>query len=207
MGSIKVFDQNKVEKKDLDVNDAFFKAEINPSILKDSVLSNLAEKRQGTHKTKGRSEVSGSRKKLFRQKGTGNARAGYLQSPIRRGGGTVFGPGYTNYTISINKKVKKKNLISIIADKIKSNSLTIVSELTLESSKTKDFKRILNGLGFSKALVVVNNVDEKIVLSSRNLKEYKIVNQKNLNSFDLLLFEKVVFIEEAFVELEGRLVG
>lgn len=184
---------------------------LNPFIIKDVVVAYRAALRQGTHKTKGRSEVSGSRKKLYRQKGTGHSRSGSAQSPVRRHGGVAFGPVLRKYKISVNKKVRKKALASVIAEKLKNNQLIIVENLELESHKTKNLMGILQNFKLEKVLFVSSVSDRKhsteknFSLASRNIQYIKLIHSTGLNVYDILNHEHLVITKNALHEIQDRI--
>ncbi len=205
MTTLKVYNLEKQEAGTVDLHDQIADATLNPFVIKDVVVSYQSSLQQGTHKTKGRSEVAGSRKKLFRQKGTGNARAGSLQSPVRRHGGVAFGPVPRSHEISVNKKIKKKALASVIAMKLKNNELLVVEDLKLPDHKTKNLVSILQNLKIDKALVVYAEEDRNFVLASRNLQSLKCVHSSGVNVYDVLSCQNVIVTKDALMDIEGRL--
>lgn len=205
MASLKVYSLENQEVGSVDLHDDLANATMNPFIVKDTVVSYLNGLRQGTHKTKERSEVSGSRKKLFRQKGTGNARAGSAQSPIRRHGATVFGPTPRSYKTDINKKVKKKALASVISEKISNGQLLVVDSLKLEDHKTKKFLAMMESLNLKKTLFVYAEQDSNFELASRNVSFVKSVHGTGLNVYDVLNHVNLVITKDALLDVEGRL--
>lgn len=205
MASLKVYSLENQEVGTVDLHDELAQAPLNPFIIKDTVVAYRNEQRQGTHKTKGRSEVAGSRKKLFRQKGTGNARMGSQQSPVRRHGGIVFGPTPRSYANNLNKKVKKKALISVISEKIRNGQLLIVDSLKLEDHKTKKFLALLEKMNLNKALFVFSEQDSNFELASRNVQSVKSVHSSGLNIYDALKYTHLVMTKDALLDVEGRL--
>ena len=205
MATLKVYDLQNTEKGSVELHDNIANAEINPFVIKDVVVAHLAAKRQGTHKTKERSEVSGARRKLFRQKGTGNARVGTLQSPVRRGGGTVFGPTPRDHSVKVNKKVRKAALASVIAEKLKNQQLLVIEDLKLENHKTKELSKILEGLKLDNALVVYAEAEENFALASRNLQIISSLHCTGLNVYDVLNHQHLVVTRDALLDIEGRL--
>lgn len=205
MAELKVFNLEKSEVGSVELHDKVAQAELNPYIIKDVVVQYLAGKRQGTHKTKNRSEVKGSRKKLFRQKGTGNARMGSLQSPVRRHGGTVFGPVPRDHSFSLNKKVKKAALASVISEKLRNDEFMVVDQVKLASHKTKDFVQILGKMGVNEALVILADVDENLAKASRNLQNVKVIHSSSMNVYDVLNYKNVIISRDALLDVEGRL--
>lgn len=159
----------------------------------------LANRRQGTSKSKERAEVSGSNKKPYRQKGTGNARAGHKRSPLRRHGGTVFGPRPRDYGFKLNKKFRSLARKSALTYKAKEEGIVVVENFDFENPKTREFVTILNnfGLGSTKVLLVCPENSPNLVLSSRNLKNAKVMRAKDLNTYDILNAEKILIQEDA----------
>lgn len=171
------------------------------------VKQHLANKRQGTHKSKERGEISRTTKKFFRQKGTGNARVGSLRSPIHRGGGTVFGPRPRDYSFKLNKKVKALARKSALSVKAQEKNLAILEDFTLEAPRTKDFVQIINALELNdkKSLIVLGEPDKTVYLSSRNLKGSGVVTVSELNTYAIVNAQKVVLTEASLEKIENLL--
>ncbi|NJK84405.1 MAG: 50S ribosomal protein L4 [Saprospiraceae bacterium] len=169
-----------------------------------AVKAHLANQRQGTHKSKERSEVSGSTRKLKRQKGTGTARAGDINSPVFRGGGRAFGPKPRNYEMRLNKKTKRLARKSALSDKFKNNALLVLEDFTFDAPKTKEFNNILKSLGLDdqKLLFVTNDYNKEVYLSGRNLKKANIARSQDINTYDILNAEKLVILESAVKKVE-----
>jgi large subunit ribosomal protein L4 len=167
----------------------------------------LANQRQGTHKAKTRGEISGSTRKIKKQKGTGTARAGSIKSPVFRGGGRIFGPEPRDYGFKVNKKVKVLARKSALAYKVKEDRLIVLEDFSMESPKTKQFVDILNKFKVSenKNLFVTPAVDKNIVLSSRNLQRTKITTANNLNTYDILYANKLFILESSLPTIEQLL--
>lgn len=166
----------------------------------------LANQRQGTHKSKQRAEITGSTKKLKKQKGTGTARAGSIKSPLFKGGGRVFGPEPRDYSFKLNKKVKKVARKSILSAKLKENEILVVEDFALDTPKTKEFNAIINNLvQDSKSLLIVNDNSKNVFLSSRNLKKSKVATVSEMNTYDLANAGKVVLFEGVVAEIEKQL--
>lgn len=206
MATIPVVNLDNRQAGSTELNDKIVQSALNPFIIKDAVVAEQAGKRQGTHKVKCRAEVAGSRKKLFRQKGTGGARAGSAQSPIRRHGGVVFGPVPRTHNIGINKKVKKAALASVIAEKIRNNEFVVVEDFALESHKTKNLLAVLRGLNSENVLAVYSDEQKNFELASRNLTTVKTVHVSGLNTFDVLKYKKLMVSKEALGKIEERLI-
>ncbi|MDP6764611.1 MAG: 50S ribosomal protein L4 [SAR324 cluster bacterium] len=207
MANLNTLDLNNKPSGQIELNDQILETEYHPQAIKQAVVGFLAANRQGTHSTKTRAEVSYSTKKLYRQKGTGNARSGSNKSPIRRHGGITFGPSPRDYSIRSNKKFRKLALRSAIAEKIRQNQLVILEELKLEDHKTKNLKKVLETLEAPKALIVTENMSRELMLASRNLQGVHAINQQSLNVYELLRFPKVIFVKDAMESLNARLSG
>ena len=166
----------------------------------------LANQRQGTHKAKERSEIRGSRKKVKRQKGTGTARFGDIKNPIFRGGGRVFGPRPRSYDIKLNKKVKELARKSALTYKVKNNEVMIVQDFSLEQPKTKDFTDIQKNLKVDgkKSIFVLNERNKNVYLSSRNLKNSKVVTVSELNTYDIMNASALLFVENSIDVLQKK---
>ncbi|XOV71415.1 MAG: 50S ribosomal protein L4 [Verrucomicrobiota bacterium] len=172
----------------------------------DTVVAYMASQRSGTACAKTRSEVAGTGKKPWRQKGTGRARAGSFQSPIWRGGGVVFGPRPRDFRKDVNKKTRKLALKKALSERIKSGEVVVVDQINLEKPKTKAVVDILNNLKVDgTALFVMANVDENIQLSARNIPYVGITTSQSLNTYDALKFDRIVMTKDAIAGLESRL--
>lgn len=167
----------------------------------------LANQRQGTHKSKERAEITGSTRKIKKQKGTGTARAGSIKSPVFRGGGRVFGPRPRNYTFGLNKKVKDLANRSALTYKAKGDGLMALNSFDFSAPKTKEFVQILSDLGLSssKVLIVTPDTDTNTVLSGRNLKKVKVITSGDVNTYSVLNADKVLFVDGAIEKLTERL--
>ena len=183
----------------LDLPDDIFGVEPNDHCIYLAVKQYLAAQRQGNHSTKTRAEVHGSSKKLHRQKGTGGSRKGNIRNPLYKGGGTINGPKPHAYSIKLNRKVKDLAKISALSYKARENKIVVVEDLTMDAPKTKDFKTILNGLrGDSrKSLVILPEYDANVYLSSRNLTDSKTTVLSDMNTYDLVHANVLIFTESA----------
>jgi large subunit ribosomal protein L4 len=186
------------------LSEAVFGIEPNTHAMYLDVKQYLANQRQGTHKSKERNEVSGTTKKLKKQKGTGGARAGSMKSPVFIGGGRVFGPKPRNYSFKLNKKLKELARISALSSLARENKLALVEALTLDAPKTSAFVQVINNLKITsrKTLVVTAQNDQHVYLSSRNLKGFKVSEAANLNTYDLLNADTLLLTEESLKTLE-----
>ena len=187
------------------VNEELFGTEPNDHVIWLAVRQYLADQRQGTHKSKERSEVSGSTKKLKRQKGTGGARAGDTNSPTIKGGGRVFGPRPRDYRFKLNKKVKRLARLSALTYKSRENNIIIVEDFSFEAPKTKKMIEILSALKVQdkKTLLIVDTIKEKFVsLSARNLQKVEVMSPELINTYAVLNANKLVISESMIKELE-----
>jgi large subunit ribosomal protein L4 len=189
--------------------DAIFAVEPNDHAIYLDVKQYLANQRQGTHKSKQRNEIAGSTKKLYKQKGTGGARAGSFKSPLFNGGGRVFGPQPRDYSFKLNKKLKSLARKSALSYKAKDNNIVVLEAFTFDSIKTANYAKIMADLKLSdaKTLLVLPSANNNVYLSSRNLKKAKVVTAAELNTYDvlnsgtlLLTTETVKTLEEAFAK-------
>lgn len=183
----------------IQLDDAIFTIEPNDHAIYLDVKQILANGRQGTHKAKQRNEVSGSTRKLKKQKGTGTARAGSIKSPLFRGGGRVFGPVPRDYSFKLNKKVKQLARKSALAYKAKDNAIVVVEDFNFEAPKTKQFVSICTNLKVAdkKTLFVLGDVNKNISLSSRNLQHCKVVNASSINTYEVLNAKALVLSESS----------
>jgi large subunit ribosomal protein L4 len=172
----------------------------------DSVVAYMASQRSGTACAKTRSEVAGTGKKPWRQKGTGRARAGSFQSPIWRGGGVVFGPRPRDFRKDVNKKTRKLALQKALTERIKSGEVVVVDQISLDQPKTKDFVRILDNLKVDgTALLVTANPDSNLQLSTRNVSYVGVTTSESLNTYDTLKYDRIIITRDAFNGLQSRL--
>ncbi|RLD23348.1 MAG: 50S ribosomal protein L4 [Bacteroidetes bacterium] len=167
----------------------------------------LANQRQGTHKSKERADITGSTRKIKKQKGTGTARAGSIKSPIFRGGGRAFGPRPRDYSFKLNKKVKVLARKSALSYKAKDKAISILEDFTFEAAKTKDYLAMLNSLSLNdkKTLLVLPESDKNIVLSGRNVQNTKITTAEQLNTYDVLNADTLVILESSVKRIEKTL--
>ena len=187
------------------VNEELFGTEPNDHVIWLAVRQYLADQRQGTHKSKERSEVSGSTRKLKRQKGTGGARAGDTNSPTIKGGGRVFGPRPRDYRFKLNKKVKRLARLSALTYKSRENNIIIVEDFSFEAPKTKKMIEILSALKVQdkKTLLIIDTIKEKFVsLSARNLQKVNVMSPELINTYAVLNVDKLIISESMIKELE-----
>jgi large subunit ribosomal protein L4 len=202
-----VFNIEKKKVSQVDLNDAVFGAEVNEAIIYDVVKMQLASRRSGTASTKTRSDVRGGGKKPWRQKGTGRARAGTTRSPIWRGGGIVFGPHPRDYSFSIPKKVRKKAVISALSMKFKDDKMVILKDFPMEKISTRVFKNVVDLFSLKKALFVIDENNEVLLKSSRNMKNVKMIRSEGINVYDILNHEHLILLEPSVKKIEGALLA
>jgi len=203
-----VFNINgKSTGKSVELSDLIYLADPNDHCIYLDVKAILANQRQGTHKTKERSEVNRTKKKLYRQKGTGNARHGSMNAPIFVGGGTVFGPRPRDYGISINKKVKNLARISALSYKAKENNITVLEPFTFDQIKTKQFISLLNNFNAldKKSLFILPSVDKNVFFSARNIEKTNVIAASDINTYDILNADQLFISEAALPIIESIL--
>ncbi len=190
--------------KDIKLNDNVFGIEPNDVVLHDAIVLAMANSRQGTHSTKTRSEVSGGGRKPWRQKGTGNARQGSIRAVQWRKGGIAFGPKPRDYSKKQNRKERRLALKSALSYKVIDKELVVLENIKFETNKTKEMVNLLNSLELTnnKVLLVINELDENICLSSRNLGNVKVVLPSEVNTYDVLNSDNMVITEDALKTLE-----
>ena len=202
MANVAVYNMEGKEVDKIELNDSIFGVEINEHLVHMAVLQQLANKRQGTQKAKTRSEVRGGGRKPWRQKGTGHARQGSTRSPQWTGGGVVFAPTPRDYSFKLNKKEKRAALKSALTSRVVENKFVVVDELKLDEIKTKKFVEVLKNLNVEKALVVLNDMDEKDIASAANIPTVKTTQTNELNVFDVLKYDTVVVTKAAVATIE-----
>jgi large subunit ribosomal protein L4 len=194
----------KVSERELP--EAVFNIPVKTSVLHDVVTQQLACRRSGTASVKHRSDVKGSTRKLFRQKGTGRARRGDIKSPLLKGGGVVFGPDPRSYAYKVPKKVRKLAIKMALSSKLQENQLTVLDQFELSQIKTKEFLNVLKALNKENALIVTPEKDETLERSSRNLPRAKVLRSEGLNVYDILKYKDIILLEPAIERIEGRFV-
>jgi len=193
--------------REVELSESVFGLEPNDHVVYLDVKQHLANKRQGTHKAKERAEIVGSTRKIKKQKGTGTARAGSIKSPIFRGGGRVFGPRPRDYHFKLNKKLKRLARKTVLSQKLKNNQLMIVEDFGFEAPKTKEFLNLLDNLNIrdKKSLIVLDESNKNVYLSSRNLKSAKVVNVSELNTYNIMNSNVLLISESRLEELQNNL--
>lgn len=189
----------------VDLADSIFDVPVKSSVLHDVVTMQLANRRAGTAGVKHRSDVVGSGRKLFKQKGTGRARRGDIKSPLLKGGGSIFGPNPRSYSYKVPKKVRKLALKMALSSKCQEKQLVVLDQFDLEEIKTKRFVEVLKGLNLGKTLIVTDAENPNLELSSRNVPSVKVLRCEGLNVYDVLNCATLVLIEPSIQGIERRL--
>ena len=202
MANVSVYNMEGKEVGTIELNDAVFGVEVNEHLVHMAVVQQLANNRQGTQKAKTRSEVSGGGRKPWRQKGTGHARQGSTRAPQWTGGGVVFAPTPRDYSFKMNRKEKRAALKSALTSRVQENKLIVVDELKFDEIKTKKFAEVLKNLNLDKALVVLNENDEKVVMSAKNIPAVKTTQINTINVYDVLKYNTVVLTKAAAESIE-----
>lgn len=203
MAKVALLNQKAENVGEIELNDAVFAIEPNNQAIFDMVLLQRASLRQGTHKTKGRSEVRGGGRKPWRQKGTGRARQGSIRAPQWVGGGTQFGPTPRSYTFKLNRKVRRLALRSALSQKVLDNEFTALNDLAFDSIKTKNMVEVMKAFNDPrKALVVVDELNDNVALSARNLPNVKLLDAKHVNVYDILNSTNLFMTEAAIKAVE-----
>ena len=202
MANVSVYNIEGKEVGKIDLSDAVFGVEVNEHLVHMAVVSQLANKRQGTQKAKTRSEVSGGGRKPWRQKGTGHARQGSTRAPQWTGGGVVFAPTPRDYSFKLNKKERRAALKSALTSRVEEKKFIVVDEINFDEIKTKKFVEVMNNLKASKALVVLEGENKNVVLSGRNIPTVKVTATNEINTYDVLKYETLVVTKAAVEKLE-----
>ena len=204
MAKIKTLDQTNKASGNIEIDNSITDTPYNRNVVSEVVRQFLASKQQGTHSTKNRSEVAYSTRKLYKQKGTGSARSGSAKSPLRRHGGTIFGPQFRSHSIRLNKKTRLLATKSAFAEKIRQDDVIVIDKLELNDNKTKNLKSVLSMLNLnSKVLIVTDQISNNLQLASRNLREVHVLSHRSLNVYEIMKNDKVVFTKkaiESFIE-------
>jgi len=203
MVSIEVLNRENEKVEELELRDDIFNFEERPAQVHQVVRMQLAKKRLGTAYTKSRSEVVGSTKKMFRQKGTGRARRGSAKSPILKGGGVAFGPKPRDFAFPVPKKMRKDALKSAISSRVREGKVFVLDDFSLESYKTKEMVTVLDVLELQgNILIVLHEEDTNVKLSSRNIPYVKVLGIKGINVYDVLRFDNLLFTKEAISKFQ-----
>ena len=202
MANVAVYNMEGNEVGTMELNDAVFGVEVNEHLVHLAVVNRLANMRQGTQKAKTRSEVSGGGRKPWRQKGTGHARQGSTRAPQWTGGGVVFAPTPRDYSFKMNKKEKRLALKSALTSRVQENKFIVLDELKLDVIKTKDMKKVLDNLKVNKALIVLGEGSENVVLSARNIPNVETAPVSSINVYDILKYNTVITTKAAVASIE-----
>jgi large subunit ribosomal protein L4 len=207
MTVIDVYNLQKEKISQAELNEKVFQVPVKKYVLHQVIVSQLANRRAGTASTKGRSEVNRSGKKLWRQKGTGRARAGDAGSPTRKGGGVIFGPKPRKYVRKIPKKLGKLALSMALSDKFQNERLLVLGDFNLPKIKTKDFVQVMKSFDVSKALIVTSEKNEILEKSSANVPWVKVMRCEGLNVYDVLNHEHLFLVESTIPKIEEALLS
>ena len=202
MSKVSVYNMEGNQVGDLELNDAVFGVEVNEHLVHMAVVSQLANSRQGTQSAKTRSEVRGGGRKPWRQKGTGHARQGSTRAPQWTGGGVVFAPKPRDYVVKLNKKEKKLAIKSALTSRVNENKFIVIDGLKLDEIKTKALAQSLENLKVSKALIILSENDQNVILSARNVPKVKTTLTNTINVYDILKYDTVVIDKAAVAKIE-----
>ncbi len=204
MAAVDVLNKSGEKVSETNLPDEIFSISVKKSVLHDVVKMQLAGRRQGGGNVKGRSDVAGSTKKLYRQKGTGNARSGDIKSPVRRGGGVIFGPSHRSFAYKLPKKVRALGLKMALSSKFANNEIFVIDDFGLGRVKTKDFSLIVDALNLNNILIVIDEEDRNLLLSSRNIPKVKVLKTAGLNVYDILKYKNLLIKESSIKSIEKR---
>lgn len=202
MANVSVYNMEGKEVGTMELNDAVFGVQVNEHLVHMAVVAQLANKRQGTQKAKTRSEVSGGGRKPWRQKGTGHARQGSTRAPQWTGGGVVFAPTPRDYSIRLNRKEKRLALKSALTSRVQEQKFIVLDELKFDEIKTKKMQAVLDALNVNKALVVLNENDQNVVKSARNIENVQTALTNTINVYDILKYNTVIVTKAAVATIE-----
>ena len=202
MANVSVYNMEGKEVGTMELNDAVFGVDVNEHLVHMAVVAQLANKRQGTQKAKTRSEVSGGGRKPWRQKGTGHARQGSTRAPQWTGGGVVFAPTPRDYSIRLNRKEKRLALKSALTSRVQEQKFIVLDELKFDEIKTKKMQAVLDALNVNKALVVLNENDQNVVKSARNIENVQTALTNTINVYDILKYNTVIVTKAAVATIE-----
>ena len=202
MAKVSVYNIEGKVVGDIELNDAVFGVEVNEHLVHMAVVSQLANNRQGTQSAKTRAEVSGGGRKPWRQKGTGHARQGSTRAPQWTGGGVVFAPKPRDYSFKMNKKEKNIALKSALTSRVAEDKLIVLDSIAFEEIKTKNMVAVLDNLKVNKALVVLNDNDQNVVLSARNIPNVKTASTNTINVYDILKYDQLIVTKDAVATIE-----
>ena len=202
MANVKVYNMEGAEVGTIDLNDSIFGVDVNTHVMHMAVVSQLANKRQGTQSAKTRAEVRGGGRKPWRQKGTGHARQGSIRAPQWKGGGVVFAPKPREYGFKMNKKEKSLAIKSALTSRVIENKLHVIDDISFDEIKTKKMVGMLGKLNVDKAIIVMDKKDDNVILSARNIPSVTTVTSNALNVFDILKYDKMIISKAAVAQIE-----
>ena len=202
MANVKVYNMEGSEVGSLELNDAIFGVEVNEHLMHMAVVLHLANKRQGTQSAKTRAEVRGGGRKPWKQKGTGHARQGSTRAPQWKGGGVVFAPKPRDYSFKMNKKEKAAALKSALTSRVAEQKFYVLDSLSLDEIKTKKMAAVLDKLNVDKALIVLGEKDDKVILSARNIPSVRTALSNTINVYDILKYSNLVITKDAVAKIE-----
>lgn len=202
MANVKVYNIEGKEVGSLELNDSVFGVEVNEHLMHMAVVSQLANKRQGTQSAKTRAEVRGGGRKPWKQKGTGHARQGSTRSPQWKGGGVVFAPKPRDYSFKMNRKEKGLAIKSALTSRVAANKIVVVDSISFDEVKTKKFVAVLENLKVNKALVVLDKKDENVILSARNIPTVRTALSNTINVYDIVKYDTIVITKDAVAQIE-----
>lgn len=205
MAVVDVMDKNGNTVSQRELRDDVFAVDVKPVVLHEVVTMQLASRRSGTASVRHRSDVRGSTRKLFRQKGTGRARGGDIKSPLLRGGGVVFGPNPKSWAYKVPKKVRRLALKMALSLKLAKNRLVVLDGLDFPKPRTKDFVAVIDALKLENVLLVIGDQNENLERSARNVPRTKVLRTEGLNVYDILKYNHLVLLEGCIQAIEGRL--
>lgn len=200
--NVKVFNMSGSEVGNVDLNETIFGVEVNEHVMHQAIVQYLANQRQGTKSAKTRAEVRGGGRKPWKQKGTGRARQGSIRSPQWTGGGVVFAPKPRDFSFKLNKKVKRLALKSALTSRVNEGKFIVLDELKLNEIKTKEMQKVLDNLKVNKGLVVIENGNRNVTLSTRNIPNVKTASVNTINVYDIIKYETFVVTKEALQKIE-----
>ena len=202
MANVTVYNMEGKEVGSVELNDKVFGVEVNEHVMHLAVVSQLANKRQGTQSAKTRAEVSGGGRKPWRQKGTGHARQGSTRAPQWTGGGVVFAPKPRDYSMKMNKKEKALAIKSALTSRVAEEKIYVLDGISFDEIKTKKMVSVLNSLKVKKALVVLDKKDENVILSARNIPDVRTTLSNGINVYDILKYDTLVITKDAVAQIE-----
>ncbi|WP_066712918.1 50S ribosomal protein L4 [Clostridium sp. Marseille-P299] len=202
MANVKVYNIEGKEVGSLELNDAIFGVEVNEHLMHMAVVSQLANKRQGTQSAKTRAEVSGGGRKPWRQKGTGHARQGSTRAPQWKGGGVVFAPKPRDYSFKMNKKEKALAIKSALTSRVAADKIVVLDSINFDEIKTKKMAAVLENLKVNKALLVLDKKDDNVILSARNIPTVRTATSNAINVYDIVKYDTLVITKDAVAQIE-----